>query len=165
MYVVIAFCSQHSAFLLVPPSTLSSMMTEKQPGLLKRMFPSLSGVGKYSISSSGGDGEGDAPFDGVATGGITVGGGGDEVDDDSSCPSYKSVAINSSTAANHFFDSGQKKMVEIDNFSFDQAVNHFETRSTDSSLALLDPGCLESGRDSIDRIEDVSKAPEVFIFQ
>ena len=160
MYVVIAFCSQHSAFLLVPPSTLSSMMTEKQPGLLKRMFPSLSGVGKYSISSSGGDGEGDAQFDGVATGG-----GGDEVEDDSSCPSYKSLAINSSTAANQFFDSGQKKMVEIDNFSFDQAVNHFETRSTDSSLALLDPGCLESGRDSIDLIEDVSKAPEVFIFQ
>lgn len=117
------------------------MMTDagKKPGLLKRMFPSLS-VGKFSSEEA-------ASFDGVL-----------EDDEDDSCPSYKSVVINpASSAANQFFDSEQKKMVEIDNFSFDQDVNHFETRSTDSSLALLDPGCLEGGRDSIDLLEVVSK--------
>ena len=88
------------------------MMTDKKPGLLKRMFPSLS-VGKFSSEET------TASFDGVV-----------DEDDDDSCPSYKSVVINpASSAANQFFDSEQKKMVEIDNFSFDQDVNHFETRS------------------------------------
>ena len=123
------------------------MMTTdgKKPGLLKRMFPSMS---KFSSSEEA------ASFDGV------VG-----EDEDDSCPSYKSVVINpASGPANQFFDSSQKKMVEIDNFSFDQADNHFETRSTDSSLALLDPGCLE-GRDSMDLLEVVSKAGLIFQHQ
>jgi len=143
-------------------------------GLLKKMFPSLgSGVSKLSSET-------DNSFDGTILE--------QDEDDDSSCPSYKSVAIDPASsaaaarlqdqaailqswqdqaatlpscqdqAAAMFFDSEQKKLVEIDNFSFDQETNHFATshvgpsrpESTDSSLALLDPGCLDAKPDPFD---------------
>ena len=74
----------------------------------------------------------------------------------------------SKSSTEYFFDSGSKKMVEIDNFSFAQETNHFQhggsgretpgnqldkvsvADSTDSSLALLDSKYLAPPKDPYD---------------
>jgi len=69
----------------------------------------------------------------------------DEDDLSEDLPSFKSVILkptNAQTEQNLFYDQQQSKWIELDNFAFNDNLNHFDEKSTSceetSSLALLD---------------------------